>query len=306
MNVLKEGCVMKKTLMNVPMWNMLTIAMLFSSTVLAKKEEVTKKASSALETINYIEAKVFTDTSPLIFTHSDLNRLSINGEKQTADDIIMFAIMDYVATQIYKIPVPEEAINKYMLDLKKQHGLTDAQIKLMFSGAGYTYEEGVKQLQMHRTVDSLLHLKIGSRLVVTKQEIEDYYYAHPEKVHAMYRVQKGFIEVSVFTEDEITQKMKLGKLEKHIDWLEPYWLAEDEILESRRFITKMYEGELKWVETDDGKHMFFKMIKINPAHTKTLEERYKEIADILRAPLFEKMLAEYKKELLETYEVVKY
>ena len=271
-----------------------------------QKNKKTEVVPENLKLVNYIAAKVLTDSYPLIFTHTDLHRKSINGAEQTADEIIMFGIMYYEALEIYKIPAQDDSITKYVADLKKQHDLTDEAIKQMFGAAGYTYTEGLEQLKMHRSVDTLLNLKITSRLVVTREEIEAYFTQNPETVQAQYRIQKGFIDKDLCTEDEIYTKLKTHKLARHIDWSDSYWLDEDEIADNRLFIKDMAEDEIAFVESDGDRYVFIQMLKKSPAHERTLEERYKEIADILRAPLFEKMFSEYKAELLEKYEVIKF
>ena len=90
-----------------------------------QKNKKTEVVPENLKLVNYIAAKVLTDSYPLIFTHTDLHRKSINGAEQTADEIIMFGIMYYEALEIYKIPAQDDSITKYVADLKKQHNLTN-------------------------------------------------------------------------------------------------------------------------------------------------------------------------------------
>ncbi len=269
----------------------------------ADVEGVITKKSAALKSIDRVAAVIYTDTDPIILTAADFKRPSVNGAKQSKQDIILSRIMDYEAQFVYKMPISDDAITKYLNSLKDHHNLDESQLKMMFNKVGYSYEEGVDELRRMLSVDSLLNFKIKSRLAVTEEDARAYYNEHASVEPTTYQIRKGFLAKDLLTDDEIQELTGTGKYSEHIEWTEPYWLAEGEIAESRQFITTLKEGEAQIEPLDDG-YEVVQLIKKRAGSKKSFEESYKDIVEKLRMPLFEKLLKEYQVELLKKYEIV--
>lgn len=268
-----------------------------------EEKKIAAKTDQPLVFIDRISAVIYTDTDPIILTASDFKRPSVNGVKQNKQDIIVSRIMDYEAQFVYKMPISDDAIDKYLNSLKEHHNLDESQLKMMFNKVGYSYEEGVDELRRMLSVDSLLNFKIKSRLVVTEEEARIYYAEHVSIEPTAYQIRKGFLPKDLLTDEQIQELTDTGKHNEKIEWTEPYWLAEDEIAESRQFITSLKEGEAQIEPLDDG-YEVVQLIKKRVGSKKSFEESYKDIVEKLRMPLFEKVLKEYQDELLKKYEVV--
>lgn len=241
---------------------------------------------------------------PIILTRKELARLSINGQPQTAEDIIKARKIEYEAVYVFKMPIPDEAITRYIQSLKEAHGMTDSEFKQKFEQAGYSYEEGIDELRRMLIVDQLFNFKIKSRLVVPEDEARAYYTNNPQELPAGYNIRQGFLSEGILTTDEIKELQETGKFKNLVDWMSPYWLAEDELAESLKHMSTLSDESIVTVQSTGNGYEVIQLIKKRPKRVRTFEESYKEIAEILQRPLFEKLIKEYEKELAQKYEVV--
>ena len=103
---------------------------------------------------------------------------------------------------------------------------------------------------------------------------------------------------------ELDKLIQRGIGSIRIKWDEPFWMDEDQIAEDWNFIKTMKVNGVRIVrETSDG----FELIRLSAKkerRQKPLEERYREIAEILRRPKYDELLKEYKNSLLEAASIV--
>ncbi len=279
----------------------------------SKKQEAHKALNSNKKIISLnknavledcIDVVIYTSKAPIILTKKALGRISINGAKQTKEDIIWNYIFADAAVSLYKMEASEEMMEKYLQNIMDQHGLTRNQIKQMFAQAGYTFAEGVEQLKMMYLIDNLLSYKIKSRLVVTEESVLKYYNEHPQYSVGSYKLQTGFIPASDITEDEVLAWDTIKSTFPGIEWSDSYWLQDDEISEQRSFIKELKLKQISALEDVPGGFEVLRMVEKNDRNLKTFEQSQKEIIEKLRAPLFEKLLKEYKQDLAKEYEII--
>ena len=283
--------------------------------VYAKKADIHKALSSNKQTHSIskhaaledeIGATIYTpEESNIILTKKDFERPSINGAMQSKEEIVLNHIMAYVARVIYKMDASDDVIEKYIQNIIEQNGLTRPQIIQMFKQAGYSYEDGVEQLKMMYLIENLLSYKIKSRLVVTEDDIKKYYNDHPEHVPAAYQIQMGFIPKVRLSKEQIAQWDTYKNTISGIEWsAEPYWLEDSEIGDHSAFIKTLNIHDVSDLEAVEGGYEVIKLVEKRMQVLKPLEERYKAIADELRAPMFDKMFNDYKKQLVAEFQVV--
>lgn len=270
------------------------------------QETVPKKESSKnLVLEDEVAAIIHTrpEHDPILLTRKELNRLSINGEKQTKQQIIRARKIEYEGVYVFKMPIPDEAITGYMRSLKTDHGMTDAEFKQKFEDAGYLYEEGIDELRRMLIVDQLFNFKIKSRLVVPEDEVRAYYNNHPQEIPAAYNIRHGFLSNGILTDDELKELKQTGKHSNLVDWMSPYWRSESDLAESLKHMGNLEDGSIVAVLSTGNGHEVIQLIKKRPKRTRTFEESYKDITNILQRPLFEKLVKEYEQELDKKYEV---
>jgi len=271
------------------------------------KKDVVKKAKSTVHDnyhlVNKISRIIYTDGEPIIITMQDFSRKSLDGKSRTKEEVTIDHILFYEAIEKYHMPFPQERVERHINSLRERFGLDDVQIEDLFKKEGYAFEEGKKELAMSYAINDLIQHLIMGRLIVTEQEIEQYHKKNPAIEPAAFRIQKGFLKKDEWTKTDIDALTQDGQHEDRIEWQTAYWLAKDEIAESKLFIADMQPGEIRSIENEDG-YEVIKLLKRKKEHTKTLDERRREISDHLRFPKYQKMLDELHKELLSKYEIV--
>ncbi len=249
--------------------------------------------------------KEFEKVSDIIITKLDLERPTIEGRVRTLDELIFDKLLYFEATYFYRIVLSDEIIDKYISSLKEQNHISDEQLRAMFKQVGYSYEEAREQLGMNQAIDAILNFKIKSRLAVSDKVMREFYDAHPEHEEASYRIKKAFIPDGLLSDDQI-ENFSVTYADRHgIEWSIGYWLADDEITDERRDVLQaMKPGAYSKPEQVTGGYEVIKLIDAKPRALKTFEDRYREIAQQLQEPQYYKMLDEFKKELLNKYELV--
>jgi parvulin-like peptidyl-prolyl isomerase len=275
----------------------------FCNILAAKSEKNISKKSAELKTVNKIAFVIYTDTEPIIITQLDLDRKSLDGRTRTSDEVLLERILYYEATVAYRIPVPDDLVDKHIASIKEAHGLSEGQIADLFKKEGYTFEEGKEQLRISYAIQHLEQQFIAGRLVVTEKEIQEFYDKHPIKEPAAVRIKKGILKKDELTEKEFDQLVNNGLHQQRIEWGNPYWLQEHEIADSKKFIMTMEPGTLKVIPSPDG-YEVITVLKRTQERNKTLDECRKEIADQIRFPKYQKMLHEFHTSVLGKYEIV--
>lgn len=272
------------------------------------KTDVPSAKEVNAQLVDEIAVIIYGTERKTVISKSELERLSIDGRKRNIDDLIIEELM-YQDALRYKIPVDEEVVDKYIFSIQKQHGITLNDVKEIFRSSGYTYEEGRDQLRMMYAVNSMLEVKINSRLFVSKKEVEAYYNEHPEYDEARFQFQTVLLPYSYSTPRDkqrasIMQAVNAGKLSKQYSWSDPFWLNASEIAEDRQFLTLLPEGGCSEPQEVGGGFELFKLLKKEDEHLTPLARRYRMIVEELRQPKFQQKLEEYRLDLLKNATVV--
>ncbi len=250
-----------------------------------------------------IDAVVFSQHGTEVVTKSDIVRPSLSGEKRTRDDLI-FERLVYLDAQKFKMLVPdEEAIDKYLANVQREQNLTEDDLKNIFTQAGYTYQEGRDQFKRMYTVSSMLEFKIRQNVIVPRSQVEAYFQQHPEYEKEAYQIQTGFLPYD--ERDRLEQKKDIFRKNsnQNIDWNKPFWIEREDIAEDKNFIFAMKPNDVKIDEKEDG-FEFFKLVSKKDERLIPLEERYSQIADILKRPKHDELMEKYKQNLYDTISVL--
>ncbi len=271
-------------------------------------EKDVKDIPADAQLLDNIAAVVFAQEGTQIITASELERKSLDGNIRTLDDLVYEKLM-ILDAQKFKIAPDEDQIDKHLESVQRENNLTLDQLKTIFTNAGYSYEEGREQFGIISLINQLLDFKIRSRLIVPEKEVVAYYNANPEKEDARYLIQRGYVPYATTKErDEQREDIENFVHGRNgfvsIEWQEPFWIEKNEIAQDKEFIMRMQAGDISSpVATEDGFELF-KLKDFAPERLKTMDERYREISDILRRPKHEQLLNEYKKQLMENSSVL--
>lgn len=260
-------------------------------------------------TIDTIQAIVFGQGGTQVIARSDVVRPSLTGVPQSLDDII-FERLVFLDAQKYKIVPDEDAVDKYLAIVQKENNLTLDQLKDIFASAGYTYEEGRQQFRVLQTVNSMLGLKIHSQVIVPRAQVEEYYKTHPEIKEAEYHLQYGFVphipEKRVLQEKALRVMVKTGKEMRGMQWQDPFWVKQSEIADDKVFLFSLKVGGVSKPRDRGDGYELYRLLDKHEEHIPTLDERYHEIAAILRRPVFEELMQKYKKSLFDSVSILNF
>ncbi len=268
---------------------------------------------STLDTSNFIlvdqiEAVVYGQEDVEIITKSDIDRPSLGGGFRTKDEII-FEREVLLDAKKHNIPQDEEAVDAYLAQIQREHNLSQEELENIFTGSGYTIEEGREQLQMMQTVNTMIDVKIRSNLIVPRREVEEYHTHHPVVIEATYTLQRAVVPQSKKMSaekqhDVLVKYAQTGKGASGIAWSDPFTINHADIAENKQFIYDMEPGQISEPQEVSGGFEMFKLVEKTPETVKSLEDSYREIVDILRRPKYDELMEKYKEALSKHASVV--
>lgn len=95
-----------------------------------------------------------------------------------------------------------------------------------------------------------------------------------------------------------------GKIEPDVEWGEPFTLNHSEIAEDKQFIYAMVPGKISLPQEVEGGFELFKLVEKTEETVKSLDDSYREIADILRRPKYDELMQKYKEMLFQKAGIV--
>ncbi len=275
---------------------------------LAKNE---LKKEPELFLIDKIEAIIFDNDGASVITKSDTEKLTLEGKPQTLDDII-FTRRVYADASKYPFGKDKDAVDRYLEMVMRDNKIGLPDLERMFNAAGYyTYEEGREQFAIMFAVNSMIDFKVKSYLVVPEAQIIAYYKEHPIEEEAAYKIQRLVItDKKIVSTQDNKKRLKLalevGKEIPGVKVSPAFWIKHDELAADKMFISTMITGDISDPVSIPEGFELFRLLERRERRIVPLEERYQEIAQELKRPLFEKRFEEYRKSLFDEASIVYY
>lgn len=275
-----------------------------NKSVVEKEAEIKKPE---LFLIDKIDTVIYGPEETSIIIKSDLDKMGLDGQKRTKDKMI-FELQVFQDAKKYNI-MDEKLVDKYIEAIQVQQNLSLNDIKKMFYDFGYTYEEGREQLAMYNTINQLMDYKVRSKVIIPEKEVRAYYDANPVFIEETYVLQRIFVPVSENTdlEDErknIESVLKSGEIIVGADYSENFSVEKPELAEDKKFISHMLPNTFSEPVFIEGGFELFKLIERRERQLASFDQRYREITDLLREPLYDKLFDEYKESLIKDSVVV--
>ncbi len=258
--------------------------------------------------IDTIQTVIYGTEGTEIVTLSDVNKPSLGGGLRTQDEIVFERLLVLDAERLHAMPSEEET-DKTINTICRENGLTKEEFEQVARGAGYTPESAREQFRNMHAANKMMDYKVRSRLVVPKSEVEAYCKEHPEFTTPEYQLEYTFTPESSFKtpqeqERELNEFASGTRMIPNIQWSDPFWVAEADIAADYQFITQLKLGEIKVHFTPGKGFELYKLVDSKPAREKTAEERYFDVADILRQPRAQQLMDEYKKDLYSSMSIL--
>jgi len=258
--------------------------------------------------IDKIEAVIYAPQETSIITKSELDRPGLDGQYKNTDQLVLEQLV-YQDAKKYNI-IDEKMVDNYISAIQRQNNITLDDIKAMFKEAGYTYEEGRDQLSIVNAVNSMLDFKVRSKLIIPEKQAREYYDANPVFQEGRYKLQRIFIpfgdEKEKKIEKRIMRQLKLGQDIVGAQYSDEFWVEGPDLSEDKQFIKDMSVGQISAPEKLDDGFELFKLVDKKAKMLVPFEDRYNEIADVLRKPMYEKLFEEYKKSLYDNAVIVNF
>ncbi len=258
--------------------------------------------------VDSIQVTIYGSERTDIITASDARRPGLDGSARTMDDLVYEKLMYQDAIKYHMLP-DAAAIDKQLKSVQREHNLTLDQLKGIFKSGGYTYDEGREQFGIMTAVNQVIGFKIGSRLVVSEQEINTYYNAHPDVIEASYQLQRVVVPFDTLDSKDRLQKLlqtyaHSGKTKLSVNWSAPFWINESDVASEKKHIFALQPGKMSSpVAVEDGFELF-KMLQRKESCVRPLQERHREIANALRQPKQIQLLQDYRNELKDSASIV--
>jgi hypothetical protein len=269
-----------------------------------KKEKVAKKETRDTKNRYQVDTIIAVIPNPegnKVITQSELDRPAIDGTIRSKKDLIRNARLYNKAKEYGMLP-SESDIDDHLNMIKRENKMSHDDIVKLFDSAGYTFAEGREQLGEMFATSTLVNVKIQSRLLIPERDVRAYYDANPIYLEPEYQIQRGLVPFDAnISRDEqreqIEAMLRAGKKLPNVEWIDPFWIDIADIAQDKMFITQMQPGEVRLSQEMFEGFELFKLVNAHERRLKSFEDRYGEIADILRRPRYERLFAEFEQQL---------
>ena len=264
---------------------------------------------SNLYPIDQIEMAIFVPEGTQIITKSDVDRLSLEGKPRTLEELKNDRLMSLDAKK-YNMWPDQEAVDKHLETIKRDNNLSDKDLLNIFKQSGYTYEDAMQEFAIMFANSSIVEFKIRSRLIVPEKDVIAYHEANPVFMDASYQLERAVVPLAGKRSEEkqlaeIERNIKAGTTQKY-DWSVPFWLEEDDIAEDKAYLKNLKVGEISHPYKITNGFELYKLVDKKDRRKRTLEERYREITNILREPKYMELFNDYKQSLLDNAAIVQF
>jgi foldase protein PrsA len=264
----------------------------------------TKRASSKIQptptttsriTIDKIVARV--NGSNILLSELNHPQLRKEGGKFTLDEAVTEELLCQRATEMHMVPSTAD-IDRQLLAFKMQNNLTelsDKEFEDHLKQFGFTLKEYKNQLSRMLASENARQAEISERIIVTSQEVEEYYKKHPDYTKEEYQLQ-----ICALSSDD-AKKIDTAKL----DWENLGWIEREDIGKKFSMVFSMKKGQQSDpIALDDGSYQLVKLVDKKERRLKTLDEQYHDIEQTLQQGRKDTYLVQFEKELKEKASIV--
>lgn len=262
-------------------------------------ENIDLKKVENLEIQDKILAIIYHTEGSYIILQSDM-KPNLDGRPRNLKDLVLERLMLLDATNL-KITVTDADVDRYLAQIQKQNNLTKADLSKAFRETGFTFEQGIEQLRNSLVINSILDYRVKNKAVVDKKEIEKYYNDNPIYQDAEYVIAQATIPFEGSPDKKkikIDNAIKSGEIINIVAWDDPIKLKDDEFAPEKAYIKDLDAGSIVKLEETRDSLTLLRLISKTTKVLVPLEERERDITNILGKEKFDKALKEYHTSLL--------
>lgn len=242
--------------------------------------------------IDKIEARV--DGENILKRYLKKPQISKNGQPYTLKEAELESAMLKKATLMQVLPKDTE-VEAQIVALKKNNNLddlSDKEFEEQLKAEGFTLEDYKSQLAKMMAIEKLKQAEFSEKIVVTNQEIENYYKKHPTYVEDEF-----LIKITEVPEKFINKKPEEIKTQ-FLKWDSLDWIKKKDLDQDLAFVCKMKKGEISKPVKRNNFYQIIKLEDKKDGHLKTLNESIIEIERILQEEKKVKFQKEFEDDIL--------
>jgi parvulin-like peptidyl-prolyl isomerase len=247
-----------------------------------------KKSENSVPNETWIIDKIVALVNGARILKSDLDKPRIfkDGEKYSLDELIEEEILVQRAVERHILPT-ESDVDRHVVAFKMQNGLGDlpqADFEEELKKFGFTLKEYKRQIGSWIASENIKRMEVTDKIVVTSQEVENYYKNNPEE-----------------TPEEYYLKMIPVQKEEPVDL---GWIKKEDIDPKFEFVLKMEKGQKSQTVNVNNKDYVIELFDKKDSRIKTLDERYGKIEKDLTQKKQEKLIKKFKTDLKKNSTII--
>jgi len=264
-----------------------------------KKIAPAKKTTSKRIDIDKIVARV----NGVNILASDLKkpRIAKAGLPFSLDEAIFEELMYQRASQMQMLP-KEADINRQIVAFKIQNGLTnmtDQEFEDELKQGGFSLHDYKVQYGRMIAAENVKRSEISEKLIVTSQEVEDYYKKNPA-----YHPEQYKLKISSLTTSLLPEKDMLIKQNK-LQWDDLGWIEPNNLSSQLTCVRNLKPGQTSEPIQSGDEYQLVTLVEKKEKQMKTLDEQYSEIQRTLQQIKQEDFIIGFEKELTSKASIIR-
>ena len=238
-----------------------------------------------------------------IVLQSDI-RPGLDGNPRTLRDVVLDRLKICDAHRI-GLEITEDEADQFLAKIQRENGLTQQEIEKIFSELGYTYEEGRQLVRDQQMIERIIDYRVRAdkRFLVNRSDVVAYDEQHPQYKQAQYTLRQVFIPRQQYDPETVQAYIDNGAIDTIASWEDPFVIAESELAEEMHFIANKDPYTIVDVDVTTGGTEITQLVEKQERHRVSVDDRYDEIAQHLRAYRFYDLLEAYHSRLLREAKV---
>ncbi len=258
----------------------------------SKKRSVLRSRSKRLSRVRsapkrFVIDKILARVSGTNILQSDLEvpRISKEGAFYSLEDLITEELFIQRAVEQHMLPSQLD-IERQIVAFKMQNGMADipeAEFEKQLQLSGFTLKMYKEQLGRLIAVENVKRAEVSEKLVVTAQDVEEYYKKHPSLITEAYH-----LKVAHF---------KTADKQEESAWEDVGWIEKDDLDKQFAFVPSMKKGETSQPVKVGDAYQAVQIVDRRMPRQKTLKECYIDIEKKLYQEKKEKYLKNVEKDI---------
>ena len=227
---------------------------------------------------------------------SDLEkqRVAKEGKTFTLDEAINDELITQHAVTMHVLPTAID-IDRQFVNFKMQNGLndlSDEDFEKQLKESGFGLQEYKHQLGRLMATENVKRAEISEKIVVSTQEVEEYYKKHPEYTKEAYR-----IAIATVPEEEYEANTDTIASNPNLTWEDHGFIETAELNSDYLAIKNVMPGEFMAPLHKENSYELVKLVAKQDVHLKPLAERYDSIERKIQGKRKNKIVKDLEKNL---------